>query len=249
MVPRTGCLACSTSSQGPQWGSWIGSSPGWHVWGYGLTFRPSGTTLEVPDPDEGMEYPQRRYQIYLKSQSGPVEVFLVSQTDGDEAAAASAADASAVAGSGGRRGNGSNGKRARTAEAFYCEYNAMHQYGGKALQQMAPLPPHVRAMRPLLANLWLGRGATTSPLHYDEYENLLCQVAGRKRLLLFPPAAEVPARKRGAASTFASSRRLSLSKLSGTRERGTRARSNSTPGSTRAFQCLTNRRARGPPSL
>ena len=31
---------------------------------------PSGTTLEVPDPDEGMEYPQRRYQIYLKSQSG-----------------------------------------------------------------------------------------------------------------------------------------------------------------------------------
>ena len=42
---------------------------------------PSGTTLEVPDPDEGMEYPQRRYQIYLKSQSGPVEVFLVSQVD------------------------------------------------------------------------------------------------------------------------------------------------------------------------
>lgn len=47
---------------------------------------PSGTTLEVPDPDEGMEYPQRRYQVYLKSTSGPVEVFLVSpadQTDGD----------------------------------------------------------------------------------------------------------------------------------------------------------------------
>ena len=25
---------------------------------------PSGTTLEVPDPDEGMEYPQRRYPIH-----------------------------------------------------------------------------------------------------------------------------------------------------------------------------------------
>eukprot|EP00900_Chrysochromulina_parva_P001554 jgi/Chrpa1/1139/Chrysochromulina_OHIO_Genome00001388-RA len=37
---------------------------------------PSGTTLEVPDPDEGMDYPQRRYQIYLRSTSGPVEVFL-----------------------------------------------------------------------------------------------------------------------------------------------------------------------------
>lgn len=46
---------------------------------------PSGTTLEVPDPDEGMEYPQRRYQIYLKSQSGPVEVFLVSQVDEQQA--------------------------------------------------------------------------------------------------------------------------------------------------------------------
>jgi hypothetical protein len=45
---------------------------------------PSGTTLEVPDPDEGMEYPQRRYQIYLKSISGPVEVFLVSPTEGEE---------------------------------------------------------------------------------------------------------------------------------------------------------------------
>ena len=54
---------------------------------------PSGTTLEVPDPDEGMEYPQRRYQVYLKSTSGPVEVFLVSQLEGDGAAAAAGAPA------------------------------------------------------------------------------------------------------------------------------------------------------------
>jgi len=46
---------------------------------------PSGTTLEVPDPDEGMEYPQRRYQIYLKSTMGPVEVYLVSPVDSDPA--------------------------------------------------------------------------------------------------------------------------------------------------------------------
>ena len=57
---------------------------------------PSGTTLEVPDPDEGMEYPQRRYQIYLKSHSGPVEVFLVSQA-GEEAAAEASADAAVEA--------------------------------------------------------------------------------------------------------------------------------------------------------
>jgi transcription factor E2F3 len=57
---------------------------------------PSGTTLEVPDPDEGMEFPQRRYQIFLKSQSGPVEVFVVSQTEGEEGGDGSAPGATAA---------------------------------------------------------------------------------------------------------------------------------------------------------
>ena len=73
---------------------------------------PSGTTLEVPDPDEGMEYPQRRYQIYLKSQSGPVEVFLVSSTEGDGedgGAACSSANMAAVPGDDAERSS----KRAR----------------------------------------------------------------------------------------------------------------------------------------
>jgi len=39
---------------------------------------PYGTTLEVPDPDEGDELSKKRYQILLKSSSGPVDVFLVS---------------------------------------------------------------------------------------------------------------------------------------------------------------------------
>ena len=78
---------------------------------------PSGTTLEVPDPDEGMEYPQRRYQIYLKSQSGPVEVFLVSQAEGEggeagEGSAAAAGEAAGAEAEGGRRS-----KRARGVEA------------------------------------------------------------------------------------------------------------------------------------
>ena len=75
---------------------------------------PSGTTLEVPDPDEGMDYPQRRYQIYLKSQSGPVEVFLVSQTEqqGDAAAHTPAAGHSTAAGKApSSDGQGSSTKR------------------------------------------------------------------------------------------------------------------------------------------
>ncbi|KAI5064293.1 hypothetical protein GOP47_0020963 [Adiantum capillus-veneris] len=39
---------------------------------------PHGTTLEVPDPDEAMEYPQKRYQIILQSATGPIDVYLVS---------------------------------------------------------------------------------------------------------------------------------------------------------------------------
>ncbi|RLN96421.1 hypothetical protein BBJ28_00002956 [Nothophytophthora sp. Chile5] len=42
---------------------------------------PPGTTLEVPDPDEGMPNGKRRFQIFLKSTGlgthGPVDVYLV----------------------------------------------------------------------------------------------------------------------------------------------------------------------------
>lgn len=40
---------------------------------------PPGTTLEVPDPDEGAEGGNRRYQIYLRSAGGGIDVYLVSQ--------------------------------------------------------------------------------------------------------------------------------------------------------------------------
>ncbi|CAI5492887.1 unnamed protein product [Closterium sp. Naga37s-1] len=38
---------------------------------------PHGTMLEVPDPEEG--FAQRKYQILLKSTSGPIDVYLVSR--------------------------------------------------------------------------------------------------------------------------------------------------------------------------
>ncbi|XP_065867896.1 transcription factor E2FB isoform X2 [Euphorbia lathyris] len=40
---------------------------------------PHGTTLEVPDPDEAVDCPQRRYRIVLRSTMGPIDVYLVSQ--------------------------------------------------------------------------------------------------------------------------------------------------------------------------
>ncbi|WZY90494.1 hypothetical protein YC2023_047229 [Brassica napus] len=40
---------------------------------------PHGTTLEVPDPDEAVDIPQRRYRIILRSTMGPIDVYLVSE--------------------------------------------------------------------------------------------------------------------------------------------------------------------------
>lgn len=40
---------------------------------------PHGTTLEVPDPNEAVEYPRKRYQILLQSATGPIDVYLVSR--------------------------------------------------------------------------------------------------------------------------------------------------------------------------
>ncbi|KAG5003234.1 hypothetical protein AAZX31_10G073400 [Glycine max] len=40
---------------------------------------PHGTTLEVPDPEEAVDYPQRRYRIILRSTMGPIDVYLISQ--------------------------------------------------------------------------------------------------------------------------------------------------------------------------
>lgn len=38
---------------------------------------PSGSTLEVPDPDERMPPGRRRYEIQLTSRTGPIDVFLI----------------------------------------------------------------------------------------------------------------------------------------------------------------------------
>ena len=38
---------------------------------------PSGTTLAVPYPDESVPHNRRKYQIFLKSNDGPVDIYLV----------------------------------------------------------------------------------------------------------------------------------------------------------------------------
>jgi len=80
---------------------------------------------------------------------------------------------------------------AETKEAYYLEYLALHQYLGNPFLDFIPFPPEIdpreETLKHLVTNLWIGGKPTTSPLHYDDYENFLCQIVGRKELILFPP--------------------------------------------------------------
>lgn len=40
---------------------------------------PSGTTLTVPDSEENVMFPNRKYQVFLRSSGGPIGIYLVSQ--------------------------------------------------------------------------------------------------------------------------------------------------------------------------
>ncbi|CAM9580759.1 unnamed protein product [Chrysoparadoxa australica] len=78
---------------------------------------------------------------------------------------------------------------AELSESFYLEYSAVHQYLGSHVTDMIKLPDLIEEteLELLLTNVWIGKGGTTSVLHYDDYENLLAQVRGTKELTLFPP--------------------------------------------------------------
>ncbi|KAJ1628990.1 hypothetical protein T492DRAFT_132957 [Pavlovales sp. CCMP2436] len=113
---------------------------------------PSGTTLEVPDPDEEMEYPNRRYQIFLKSNCGPIDIFLVSHLDeatqlvdgaGDTAHLAhGSAGGIGFGGSGGGGGGGEgNAHQSADRQADGAARADVHMHGDAgALLRLSPLP-------------------------------------------------------------------------------------------------------------
>lgn len=56
------------------------------------------------------------------------------------------------------------------------------------LLEHVPEPPWTgELLEPLATNIWVGSANKTSVLHFDDYENILVQAAGRKTITLFDP--------------------------------------------------------------
>ncbi|NET74474.1 MAG: cupin-like domain-containing protein, partial [Sphaerospermopsis sp. SIO1G2] len=49
------------------------------------------------------------------------------------------------------------------------------------------IPDYMSRKSFMVANIWIGTGGNTTPLHWDAAQNILCQIRGRKKLSLFAP--------------------------------------------------------------
>ncbi|KAJ6849499.1 transcription factor E2FB-like [Iris pallida] len=44
---------------------------------------PHGTSIEVPDPDEDLDFPEKRYEMYVRSSMGPINCCLISENSAE----------------------------------------------------------------------------------------------------------------------------------------------------------------------
>ena len=58
---------------------------------------------------------------------------------------------------------------------------------GNRLENDVPTPPHAAIVPGAVPHVWLGPAGKLVPWHWDGVDGLLCQVIGRKRLLVAPP--------------------------------------------------------------
>lgn len=45
---------------------------------------PRASTVEVPDPDEDISFPQRQFRLVVRSSTGPIDLYLLSKNGGQD---------------------------------------------------------------------------------------------------------------------------------------------------------------------
>ena len=72
----------------------------------------------------------------------------------------------------------------REFAVYIAQFNLLNL---PALMAQVCLPEALPAASLSLANFWVGGALMRNGLHFDNYDNLLFQIKGSKRALIFPP--------------------------------------------------------------
>ena len=132
---------------------------------------PSGTTLEVPDPDEGMKPGNRRFQIYLSSpdqSAGPINVYLLQYNDRKTVGRPGQGLAGLGMGAGGRMPGGGGSRGGEGGEILSSQ-----QLSPPRVLGQGPPPFPLQEARPLrkfsLSSLDGGEGVGPSPVPTQQF--------------------------------------------------------------------------------
>jgi len=69
----------------------------------------------------------------------------------------------------------------------YLEYSSIREYFAELEDDLKEIPVVQNILKLLYLNIWLSNGNTLGKLHFDPFDNFLCQIRGEKKLTLFEP--------------------------------------------------------------
>lgn len=78
------------------------------------------------------------------------------------------------------------GKTGNDRRYYYLQQQPIVEVFPQLVEEIN-IPRYFEAREPEFTGLWIGARDNISPLHYDVMDNLLAQVSGRKKIILFAP--------------------------------------------------------------
>lgn len=69
----------------------------------------------------------------------------------------------------------------------YLEYSSIPEYFPELLSDISETDFIRSLLQVSSVNIWLSNGHTLDKLHFDPFNNILCQLRGRKKLILYAP--------------------------------------------------------------